>query len=90
MKKITTGRLRVSGDQAAPTQTIDVKGKACPIPVVKTAKAMREMSAGQVLEVFATDPGVEPDMHAWSKQTGNELISIDQDAGVFRILLRKV
>jgi tRNA 2-thiouridine synthesizing protein A len=66
-----------------------VKGKACPIPVVKTAKAMKEMGPGDVLEVFATDPGVEPDMHAWTKQTGNELISIDHDAGVFRVLLRK-
>jgi tRNA 2-thiouridine synthesizing protein A len=79
----------VEADVPIPTQTIDVKGKACPIPVVKTAKAMKQMSAGQVLEVFATDPGVEPDMHAWSKQTGNELISIDQDSGVFRVLLRK-
>ncbi len=80
----------MSADATTPTQTLDVKGKACPIPVVKTAKAMKEMSPGEVLEVLATDPGVEPDMHAWAKQTGNELISIDQDAGVFRVLLRKV
>jgi tRNA 2-thiouridine synthesizing protein A len=79
----------VSVDVPTPTQTIDVKGKACPIPVVKTAKAMKEMGSGDILEVFATDPGVEPDMHAWSKQTGNELISIEQDSGVFRVLLRK-
>jgi tRNA 2-thiouridine synthesizing protein A len=79
----------VSADPITPTQTIDVKGKACPIPVVKTAKAMKELGSGDVLEVFATDPGVEPDMHAWSKQTGNELISIDQESGVFRVLLRK-
>jgi tRNA 2-thiouridine synthesizing protein A len=79
----------VSADAITPTQTLDVKGKACPIPVVKTAKAMKEMSSREVLEVLATDPGVEPDMHAWTKQTGNELISIDQDAGVFRVLLRK-
>ena len=73
-----------------PAQTIDVKGAACPIPVVKTAKAMKVMSTGDVLEVYATDPGVEPDMHAWTKQTGNELVSIDkQDDGVFRVLLRK-
>jgi tRNA 2-thiouridine synthesizing protein A len=72
-----------------PVQTIDVKGKACPIPVVKTAKVMKELKAGDLLEVLATDPGVDPDMHAWTKQTGNELISIEQDAGVFRVLLRK-
>ena len=72
-----------------PALTLDVKGKACPIPVVKTAKTMKEMRPGDILEVLATDPGVEPDMHAWTKQTGNELISIEQDAGVFRVLLRK-
>lgn len=76
-------------DATAPVQTLDVKGRACPIPVVKTAKAMKELQAGEVLEVLATDPGVEPDMHAWTKQTGNELISIEQDGGVFRVLLRK-
>ena len=79
----------MSAEATTPAQTIDVKGKACPIPVVKTAKAMKEMTAGDVLEVLATDPGVEPDMHAWTKQTGNELLSIEQDAGVFRVLLRK-
>ncbi len=80
----------MSAEATTPAQTVDVKGKACPIPVIKTAKAIKELSSGDVLEVLATDPGVEPDMHAWAKQTGNELISIDQDGGVFRVLLRKV
>ncbi len=79
----------MSADPTTPTQTIDVKGKACPIPVIKTAKAMKVMSSGDVLEVLATDPGVEPDMNAWTKQTGNALLSIEQEAGVFRVLLRK-
>ncbi len=73
-----------------PVQTLDVKGAACPIPVVKTAKAMKTMSAGELLEILATDPGVEPDMKAWTKQTKNELVSIDQqDGGVFRVVVRK-
>jgi tRNA 2-thiouridine synthesizing protein A len=71
-------------------QTLDVRGKACPIPVVKTAKAMKAMTAGETLEIFATDPGVEPDMIAWAKQTRNELVSIEkQDGGVFRVVVRK-
>lgn len=77
------------GEALAPVQTLDVKGAACPIPIVKTARAFKEMEPGQVLEVLATDPGVEPDMQAWTKQTGNELVSIDQQDGVFRVLLRK-
>lgn len=73
-----------------PVQTLDVKGAACPIPVVKTAKAMKSMSSGEMLEILATDPGVEPDMKAWTKQTKNELVSIDrQDGGVFRVVVRK-
>ncbi len=79
----------MSADPAAPAQTLDVTGKACPIPVVKTAKAMKELSAGDVLEVLATDPGVDPDLRAWTKQTGNELVSIEQAGGTFRVLLRK-
>ena len=73
----------------AAVQTLDVKGAACPIPVVKTAKAMRTLNSGDVLEVLATDPGVEPDMKAWTKQTGNGLVSIEQHDGVFRVLLQK-
>lgn len=73
----------------APTQTLDVKGAACPIPVVKTAKAMKTMSSGDLLEILATDPGVEPDMQAWSKQTGNELVSIDNLGDHWRVLVRK-
>jgi tRNA 2-thiouridine synthesizing protein A len=71
-------------------QSLDVKGAACPIPIVKTAKAMKTMSAGELLEILATDPGVEPDMKAWTKQTGNELVSIEQQGGgVFRVVVRK-
>jgi tRNA 2-thiouridine synthesizing protein A len=70
-------------------QVLDVKGAACPIPVVKTAKTMKTMSPGETLEVLATDPGVEPDMQAWTKQTGNKLVSIEREGDVFRVLLQK-
>lgn len=80
----------MDGQPTTPTQTLDVKGAACPIPVVKTAKAFKELNSGDVLEVLATDPGVEPDMQAWTKQTGNELVSVQEDSGVFRVLLKKV
>jgi tRNA 2-thiouridine synthesizing protein A len=61
----------------------------CPLPVVKTAQAIKKMPAGEVLEVLATDPGVEPDMNAWSRRTGNELISINREDDVFHVLIRK-
>jgi len=73
----------------AVAQVLDVKGAACPIPVVKTAKAMKELVSGVRLEVLATDPGVEPDMQAWAKQTGNRLVSIEREGDVFHVLLEK-
>jgi tRNA 2-thiouridine synthesizing protein A len=70
-------------------EVLDVKGASCPIPIVKTAKAMKALNSGDTLEVLATDPGVEPDMQAWAKQTGNKLISIEKEGEVFRVLLEK-
>lgn len=79
----------MSTDLPTPTQTIDVRGKACPIPVITTAKTIRQLGLGDVLEILATDPGVEPDMQAWTRQTGNELISIEHTGDGFRVLVRK-
>ncbi len=73
-----------------PDQVVDCTGLACPLPVVKTAQAIKNLAPGQVLELLATDPGVEPDMRAWSSRTGNDLLGISQEAGVFHILIRKV
>ena len=71
-------------------RVLDCRGQACPLPIVKTAQQMKkELEPGQVLEVLATDPGVEPDMKAWSKRTGNELLSIDLVDDVFHVFLRK-
>jgi tRNA 2-thiouridine synthesizing protein A len=69
---------------------VDCTGLACPLPVVKTAQAIKNLARGQVLELLATDPGVEPDMRAWSSRTGNDLLGIDKQAEVFRILIRRV
>ena len=70
-------------------RTLDVKGLACPIPIVKTAQAMKQLAAGDLIEVFATDPGSVKDFAAWSKATGNELTETSQEGGVFRFVLRK-
>lgn len=71
------------------TTTLDLKGFSCPIPIAKTAAAMRKLTSGDVLEVLATDPGSVPDFDAWSKATGNALIEQTEDDGVFRFVLRK-
>jgi tRNA 2-thiouridine synthesizing protein A len=71
------------------TVTLDLKGLSCPLPIAKTAKAMRELASGDLLEALATDPGSVPDFLAWSKATGNELVETSQEAGVYRFLIRK-
>jgi tRNA 2-thiouridine synthesizing protein A len=73
----------------APADVLDCRGLACPLPVVKTAMAIKEIEVGQILELLATDPGVEPDMAAWTRRTGNELVGITKDGDVFHVLLRR-
>jgi tRNA 2-thiouridine synthesizing protein A len=68
---------------------LDCIGLQCPVPVIKTSKAIKEVPVGEVLELLATDPGVEPDMQAWTRRTGNELIGITKDGDVFHILIRR-
>jgi tRNA 2-thiouridine synthesizing protein A len=74
----------------AAAQILDCKGMQCPLPVIKTAQAIKGIEAGQVLELLATDPGVEPDMKAWTARTGNELLGIERDGDVFHVLIRRV
>jgi TusA-related sulfurtransferase len=76
----------------APSKTLDAKGDLCPIPVVKTSKAIKQVDVGQVLEVLATDPGSKPDLAAWSKMTGHKLLDTKEEAGppkVFRFLIER-
>lgn len=54
---------------------VDCSGMLCPIPVVKTAKGIKEIEVGQVLKMISTDPGAPPDMEAWSDQTGHEMLA---------------
>jgi len=70
-------------------QVVDATGLACPMPIVKTAQAIKSLGSGQLLEVLATDPGSTKDFIAWAKSTGNELVEQTVDAGVFRFILRK-
>jgi tRNA 2-thiouridine synthesizing protein A len=72
-----------------PAQVLDCKGQVCPMPVLKTAQALKQIEVGQVLEVLATDPGFEPDVTAWTRRTGNELLSITKRQEVIDVLVRR-
>jgi tRNA 2-thiouridine synthesizing protein A len=71
-------------------KVLDCTGMLCPVPVVKTSKAIKEIQIGQVLKMIATDPGAPPDMAAWSRQTGNELLDSHQEDGKFVFFFRRV
>jgi tRNA 2-thiouridine synthesizing protein A len=69
--------------------TVDARGLNCPMPIVKTAQAVKGLASGQILEVLATDPGSVKDFAAWSKSTGNEMVEQTVDGGVYRFVMRK-
>jgi len=69
--------------------SLDLKGLSCPLPIAKTAQAIRGLQPGELLEVLATDPGSVPDFQAWSRSTGNSLLEQTEDAGVFRFVIKK-
>lgn len=69
---------------------LDARGLNCPLPILRTKKALADMLPGDVLRIVATDPGSTKDFVAFARQTGNELVSSESRAGEFVFLLRKV
>jgi tRNA 2-thiouridine synthesizing protein A len=72
-----------------PVKSIDLKGLLCPMPVIKMAKAIKEVQVGESIEAFATDPGVMADIPAWCRTTGNELVTLEKQNGQFRFVVRR-
>lgn len=68
---------------------VDARGLNCPLPILRAKKSLNDMSTGQVLRILATDPGSVRDFQAFSRQTGNELLSSIEQSGEFVFLLRK-
>ncbi|HEX4892220.1 MAG TPA: sulfurtransferase TusA family protein [Hyphomicrobiaceae bacterium] len=70
-------------------KTLDTTGMNCPLPILKTRKAIGEVPAGGTLEVLATDPGSVADMEAFCKYQRHELIEQTETGGVYRFLIRR-
>ncbi len=70
-------------------QTLDTSGMSCPLPVVKTKKALNGLEIGDILEMISTDAGSIPDMEAWARQTGHELMESHDEGEKFRFLIKK-
>ncbi|MHA2052296.1 MAG: sulfurtransferase TusA family protein [Candidatus Hodarchaeales archaeon] len=71
-------------------KTLDARNLSCPMPVLKSKKALKELDIGQVLEILATDPGSMADIPAWSRTTGQELLSSEElGSKNFRFLVKR-
>ncbi|WP_416151653.1 sulfurtransferase TusA family protein [Salipaludibacillus sp. HK11] len=71
------------------TKVLDAKGLACPMPIVKTKKAMTDLETGQVLEVHATDKGAKSDLAAWAKSGAHELVRDTEEDNVLKFWIKK-
>ena len=70
-------------------QTLDARGKSCPMPIVMTAKAMKALDLGARLFVLANDRAFPEDVKAWCKKTGNDLLSLEQKDDHFEAEVRR-
>ena len=68
---------------------VDAKGLACPMPIVKTKKAMDTLATGEILEVHVTDKGALADMPAWARAGGHTILDQSEDAGVLKFFIQK-
>lgn len=68
---------------------LDARGLNCPLPILKTKKALAGMASGEVLRVMATDPGSVRDFQAFAKQTGNQLVSHSEEDRVFTFYMKR-
>jgi tRNA 2-thiouridine synthesizing protein A len=72
-------------------QTLDARNLSCPMPVLKSKKALKSLEINQVLEILATDPGSMADIPAWTRTTGQELISAEERGPKnYRFLVRRL
>jgi tRNA 2-thiouridine synthesizing protein A len=72
-----------------PDEILDCVGLACPMPIMKTSNKIKVMQPGQVLEVQSDDDGIEKDMPAWCRMTGNEFLGLTKENGEYHVYVRK-
>lgn len=72
-----------------PDETLDAKGLSCPMPLLKTKKAIAPLSTGQILEVMGTDPGSKNDLPNWCQRSGHIFLGDKEEEGFFRFFIQK-
>lgn len=76
-------------DDIKVSKTFDLKGLACPMPVVKVSKGIKEVAVGEMIEAVSTDPGSLTDIPAWARTSGNEVVKTEQDGNVIRFFIKR-
>jgi tRNA 2-thiouridine synthesizing protein A len=76
-------------DDLKVAKVLDLKGLACPMPVVKVSKGIKEVGIGDIIEAHTTDPGSLTDFPAWAKTSGNEIIKTDQQDKVIVFFIKR-
>ena len=71
-------------------KVLDLKGLACPMPIVKVSKGIKEVEVGEVLEAQTTDPGSLTDFPAWAKTSGNEIVKTDQEDKLIKFFIKRL
>jgi tRNA 2-thiouridine synthesizing protein A len=71
-------------------KVMDLKGLACPMPVVKVSKGIKEVEVGEVVEAISTDPGSLTDFPAWARTSGNEIIDTQQNGDEIKFTIRRL
>ncbi|MDQ6619856.1 MAG: sulfurtransferase TusA family protein [Pseudomonadota bacterium] len=72
-----------------PDREVDARGLNCPLPILRTKKALNDMTSGQVLRIMATDPASVRDFQAFARQTGNELVEQGEQDGAFVFMMKR-
>ncbi len=70
-------------------EDLDARGLNCPMPILRTRKAIKPLKVGALLRVLSTDPGSQSDIESFCKATGNELVSAQENGGEFEFIIRK-
>ena len=76
-------------DDIKVNKTLDLKGLACPMPVVKVSKGIKEVAVGEMIEAISTDPGSLTDIPAWARTSGNEVVKTEQDGNEIRFYIKR-
>jgi TusA-related sulfurtransferase len=77
-------------DETQAAKVFDLKGLACPMPVVKVSKGIKEVEVGEVIEAQTSDPGALADFPAWAKTSGNEILKTEQDDKLITFFIKRL